>query len=260
LRTEGAKNKFEVKTYQVYSPKIIATRDKYQDKALESRFLIEEMGNKRLRSDIALSLPPQFYKEALALRNKLLCWRFTTYYKDINFEEHIERSIQPRLNQIILPILSIISNDSTKKELKQFVQNYNKELIADRGMTWEASALFALLECYETGTEPTVKEITEKYNFNEDDDKPMASKKMGWILRTKLQLKSYKSRNGYVVPLQDNKECVETLKEKYGISNEDIKEKTEDFVNEVNNVNVGEDKEKIDDIELDPANDSPFSR
>jgi hypothetical protein len=42
--------------YQVYGPKLVATRGFFEDKALESRCLTEEMGTRRLRDEIPLNL------------------------------------------------------------------------------------------------------------------------------------------------------------------------------------------------------------
>jgi len=78
LRTEGDKV-FETKAFDVFCPKIIATRERYFDLALESRFLVEETGIRSLRDDIPLNLPAKFWDEALALRNKLLMWRFKNF-------------------------------------------------------------------------------------------------------------------------------------------------------------------------------------
>ena len=58
------------------SHKIVATRGSYDDKALESRFLTEEMGSRKLRPDIPINLPDSFKEEARDLRNKLLLYRF----------------------------------------------------------------------------------------------------------------------------------------------------------------------------------------
>src|SRR6185437_937191 len=61
LRTMMNRQKeFNPTAFQVFGPKIVATRGSYDDKGLESRFLTEEMSGRSLRSDIPLNLPPSF--------------------------------------------------------------------------------------------------------------------------------------------------------------------------------------------------------
>ena len=51
LRTMmNRQREFNPQAFQVFGPKIVATRGRYDDKGLESRFLTEEMGSRRLRS------------------------------------------------------------------------------------------------------------------------------------------------------------------------------------------------------------------
>src|SRR6185369_5606819 len=73
LRTEVTRQReFNPTAYHVFGPKIVATRGYFEDKALESRCLTEEMGLGGLRGDVPISLPEAYKQEALQLRNKLL--------------------------------------------------------------------------------------------------------------------------------------------------------------------------------------------
>lgn len=73
LRCEKVnQGEFVPKAYQVFGPKIITSRNNYEDMALESRFITEEVGWQKIRDDIPLTLPGSFHIEALKLRNKLL--------------------------------------------------------------------------------------------------------------------------------------------------------------------------------------------
>ena len=59
LRSEATKTReFNPRAYRVYGPKLIATRGYFEDRALESRCLTEEMGQAKLRDDIPINLPP----------------------------------------------------------------------------------------------------------------------------------------------------------------------------------------------------------
>src|SRR3546814_613772 len=82
LRTmQTDQREFNPRAFQVFGPKIVAARGSFEDRALESRFLTEEMGQRRPRRDIPINLPDAHREEALVLRNKLLLYRFRHWHK-----------------------------------------------------------------------------------------------------------------------------------------------------------------------------------
>jgi hypothetical protein len=234
----GGKDMEDLKAFDVFSPKIIATRETFSDKALESRFLTEEMGRSNLRSDIPRRLSDKFYDDALVIRNKLLLWRFKNYRKELIFDEGLIEGVHPRLHQIVIPLMTIIESESVKQSLREFVQKYNVELLADRGLTRESDIIFAILKFeYDTDKkEVTVGEIAQYVNQDVSDfDDKLTPRKIGWYLRSKMQLKPHKTRKGFVLELAVNRQRLDFLKERYGITDIDIK--GED-VNDVNVVNI----------------------
>lgn len=237
LRMQG-KDLMEMRAFDVFSPKIVATRETFSDKALESRFLVEEMGRGKLREDIPRRLSDEFWDEALVLRNKLLMWRFRNYQKELVFDETLIEDIHPRLHQIVIPLMTIIESKEMKQSLKEFVQKYNTELIADRGLSRESDIIFAIFKFeHDKGNkEITVGEISEYVNQDLFDfEEKLTPRKIGWYLRSKLQLKPYKTRRGYVLELARNRERLDFWKERYGITDSDIKGGE---VNDVNVVNI----------------------
>src|SRR6266571_837693 len=77
LRSEATPTKeFNPRAFDVFGPKIIASRSLFEDRALESRCITETMSGLAPRPDIPLSLPKSFQREATDLRNKLLMYRF----------------------------------------------------------------------------------------------------------------------------------------------------------------------------------------
>lgn len=233
LRSEG-KGVFEVKAYDVFCPKIVATRETFNDKALESRFLVEEMGNGKLRADIPRTLKEEFYRDAEEIRNKLLMWRLKNYFSPVVHREELIEGIHPRLNQIVIPLLSIIEDDASRERLKVFIIEYNGELTADRGLSWESDIVFAILklEHESFGHEITVKEIAKTVNEQIDDgEETLTARKVGWYLRKRLQLKPYRRNRGYVLSFKQNRQKLDFWKERYGITDADIRGE------EVNNVN-----------------------
>lgn len=244
LRSEG-KGVFEVKAYDVFCPKIVATRETFSDKALESRFLVEEMGAGKLRTDIPRTLDETFYSDAEAIRNKLLMWRLKNYFEPIVLKEELIEGIHPRLNQIVIPLLSIIKDEAIRNHLKTFIVKYNTELVADRGLTWESDIVFAILklEYEKKGNEVTVKDVTLCVNNEiEIGEDTLQARKVGWYLRARLQLKTYKTRKGYVLSFKENRKKLDFWKERFGITDVDIRGE------QVNDVNVVDDISKQQEI------------
>lgn len=240
LRMTG-KDMQELKAFDVFGPKIVATREKFGDKALESRFLVEEMGIGILRNDIPRRLSDEFWNEALVLRNKLLMWRFKNYFKKLNFYEKPIEGIHPRLGQIISPLMTIIESDEMREGLKEFIQKYNEELTADRNLSREADIIFAILKIEKDNSQKdiTVGEIanflnTETFDFEDR----VTAKKVGWYLSTKMQLKAERTRNGFVLNTDRNKKRINFWKERFGIKDEDMINEEVNIVNDVNNKEI----------------------
>jgi hypothetical protein len=234
LRSEG-KGTFEVKAYDVFCPKIVATRETFADKALESRFLVEEMGAGKLRTDIPRTLDETFYQDAELIRNKLLMWRLKNYFEPIERRHDLIEGIHPRLNQIVMPLLSIIKDEAIRNQLKAFIVQYNAELVADRGLSWESDIVFAVLKLEHElkGSEITVKQITDEVNKEIDvSDDTLQARKVGWYLRAKLQLKPYKTRKGYVLSFKENRKRLDMWKERFGITDADIRGEQVNVVND----------------------------
>lgn len=234
LRSEG-KGVFEVKAYDVFCPKIVATRETFTDKALESRFLVEEMGTGSLRTDIPRTLDETFYFEAESIRNKLLMWRLQNYFRPFTKRTDLIEGIHPRLNQIVIPLFTIISDETIRERLKAFIIKYNGELVADRGLSWESDIVFAILKLeYETKSlQVTVKQITDEVNKEIPiEDETLQARKVGWYLRTKLQLKPYKTRKGFVLAFKENRKRLDMWKERFGITDTDIRGEDVNVVND----------------------------
>ena len=142
LRTEVSRTgEFNPRAFQVFGPKIVATRGFYEDRALESRFITEETGHRALRRDIPINLPAAYKEEALNLRNKLLLYRFRNFATKVPVDALVDPTLEPRLNQIFVPLLSVISDPTIRAELREVARERHREIVADRGMDVEAQVL-----------------------------------------------------------------------------------------------------------------------
>ena len=89
---------FDPRAFTVFGPKIVAMRHAFDDPALESRFLTEEMGKRPLRSGIPINLPDAQRDEARELRNMLLWYRFTTLKSVAIDTSAYDDRLSPRTN------------------------------------------------------------------------------------------------------------------------------------------------------------------
>lgn len=229
LRSESdGKREFNPRAYHVFGPKIVATRGFFDDKALESRFLTEEMGQYRLRNDVPINLSGSYKEEALHIRNKLLLFRFRNLNKKAPAENLVDRTIEPRLNQIFVPLLSIIEDSEARRDLQDLAKRYNREMIADRGMDMEAQILEVIRDMlFSPYGEPRLplKDISSWFveRHGMDYERKITSKWVGTIIRKKLNLKTQKSHGVYVIPLSE-KPKLDRLYEKYGVGAKEAEE------------------------------------
>jgi len=229
LRSEVTPSReFNPTAYTVFGPKLIATRGFFQDRALESRCLTEQMGQQRLRSDVPINLPARHKEEALIIRNKLLLFRFRNYHKRVPTEEFVDRNIEPRLNQVFAPLLAIIEDAEARADLHELARKYNREMIADRSSDMEAQILEIIKDLIASGdSRLSVKDITNWFvdRHGEDYERKITSKWVGHVIRRKLALKTQKSHGVFVIPPEEVPKLTQ-LYEKYGITPKELSEVT----------------------------------
>ena len=232
LRSESnGKGEFNPEAYQVYGPKILATRGDFADIALESRFLSEEMGAGEFRTDIPINLPQEHRTEAQSLRNKLLLFRFRNRHKRRDLANMSDAGLEPRLNQIFNPLFSIIEEPAARDRLRAIVLQVQKDLVIERGFKVEAQVLEVIQELLILNeTKLTIKEITRRFkDIHEDDqDYKISPKWIGYVIRKKLHLKAERRGGSFVIP-DTEKDKIDALIIRYGLSNPDVVPRDQDF-------------------------------
>ena len=225
LRTMvNQKKEFDPTAFDVYGPKIVAMRKSFEDAALESRFITEEMGERPLRTDIPINLPNCQKSEALALRNKLLAYRFA-YFSRITVDDTlVNRSLSPRLNQILVPLLSIVDDEHLRDEIRSVAHSLEEDLAAERNASTEAQLLEVIMSLMEGKQALLVRNITKVFigRFASDYERPITNRYIGSLLRKSLHLKTYKTSGAYVVALKDT-EKLKTLCARYGVPWPEVK-------------------------------------
>ncbi|MEM3000229.1 MAG: bifunctional DNA primase/polymerase [Candidatus Bathyarchaeia archaeon] len=121
-------------SYNVFGPKLLATREEFRDKALESRCLTFVAREKT--KPMPLYRDKKFLAEAQALRNKLILWRFRKYPElkakagtletpELETELTISSS---RIKEVIAPLLLL--NPQFKDEINALAQELEAQIKA----------------------------------------------------------------------------------------------------------------------------------
>lgn len=217
--TNGGKE-FDPHAYSVFGPKMIATRNYFEDRALETRCLTEETGGRKLRDDIPLNLDAEWKLRGLDLRNKLLMFRFRNYGTHHLDPMTVDRSIEPRLAQVFGPLLSVIKEPTAREALYQVAREYHRELISDRGSDMEAQILEVIRDILVSSADGqvSIKEITDTFasRYADEYDRRITAKWIGSVVRRSLQLRTQKSHGVFVLCPSETAKLAR-LYEKYGI-------------------------------------------
>lgn len=205
LRTMTNRHKeLNPQAFKVFGPKIVAMRHGFDDEALESRFLTEETSGRPLRAEIALSVPETMKADALALRNKLLAWRFATYHGVAIDPSRAIASLSPRGNQMALPLLSLVDDEALRAEIGGALVAEEARAAAKRAASPEALMARALGASFASNERPFVSlaALTQAYNdqIAAQGGQALTPKAAGWLVRGKLGLETTKTRGVYVVP------------------------------------------------------------
>jgi hypothetical protein len=207
--------------FRVFGPKIIAMRESFSDRALESRFITEETGGRSLRPDIPIHLPDSMKVEALALRNKLLAWRFHVRHEVGPDPSRLVPGLTPRLNQTALALLSLIDDEAVRARVTQHLFTEDHRMRTDRADTHDGPLYTALYEAFSvtTASYVSVADVAQRFNAANSENfyLPVTNKWVGSMLRNRLRIATMKSRGIYVVP-QSERPKIETLAARFGMS------------------------------------------
>lgn len=222
LRSESTPGKeYNPRAYTVFGPKVIATRGDFEDRALESRALTEDMGIRSLRGDIPLNLPPSHREEALLLRNKLLLFRLRNWGRQRDVATHIDRSLQPRIAQLVAPLLSAVESEETREAIRTLAAGRNRDILSDQSADLEGELVEVLAELGKEAKALPVGDVAERFRQKAggDLDRPVTPRYVGFLLRKKLLLRTEKRHGVFVIPEGEMKKLPRLL-ERYGIGAE----------------------------------------
>lgn len=219
LRTQVTPNKeFNPQAFAIFGPKIVGMRRSYDDRALESRFLTVEMESDRA-AGVPINLPDAQKAEALALRNKLLMYRLRNRLSVALDPSLADVGLEPRMNQILLPLLSIAPNETMREAIRDIASKLQASIVYDRAASPEGQVLWILAKLVAEGSEQkiAVADITRDAvaEFGNEYERPITNRWIGSVLR-RLGIGLYKS-NGVIVLMPGQDQRIAALCIRYGI-------------------------------------------
>jgi len=219
LRTMQNRDKeFNPRAFRVFGPKIIAMRGNYDDPALESRFITEDMGLRPMRKDIPIAQPSTLKEEALVLRNRLLHFRFCHLFSTKSDPRALLTGVEPRVNQIALPLLSLVDDAAVRAEIVVLLMQERAEQLNNQRETAEARVLAVLREAFvaANGEPVSIGVIADRFNavHGSEYGQPVSDKWIGYVVRKGLRLSTSKSKGVYIVPTTE-KPKIDALSARY---------------------------------------------
>lgn len=219
LRTQiTVKKEFEPRAFHVFGPKIVGMRGRYDDRALESRFLSIDM-EPNLAGGIPINLPDAHEAEALALRNKLLSFRLRERLAVRLDDTLAVPGLEPRMNQILLPLLSVVPEGPYRDAIVRHAERSQARTFADRGDSAEGQVLTIVQAVARTSNDAPVaiSDIAEAFRtaHASEYERPISNRYVGSVLR-RLGLSPYKSHGTYVLAVAGNDRLL-ALYRRFGI-------------------------------------------
>jgi hypothetical protein len=192
-------NSFKPEAYYVFGPKIISTRQRFEDEATETRCLTFETQERKVSLHIPLQIPLAFDQEALLLRNKLLQWRFDKFRR-ISASENGLRDIGARSGQIGASLMAVAPNDAWRSRVVAYLTHADASRRESSPKNLVIQAL-QNLKAFSNNT-ATINEIAKSASdlAQEIGGEEMSARKVGGIVRS-LGLSPHRTTVGYVVDI-----------------------------------------------------------
>lgn len=196
--------------FDPFCPKVLATRKPFEDKAVESRCITHVMTG-TTRRDIIFTLTPTFFEEARVLRNKLLMWRFHNYgqiaQESLTIDDWGE--LEPRIQQVVSSYIAMFGHNSDQMvKFKEFMKEYQSELIEERATSWAGQIVTAIYELIESGcTEISAQDIINKGDLTDTRGRLMHPRALNNVLKElgfgKTESRKIDGKTKRCIPLDD---------------------------------------------------------
>jgi hypothetical protein len=220
--------------FRCYSPKIFSMRKGFGDDATQSRLITIHM-RARTRENIPISLPREtFDREALALRNRMLAYRFA-YWGSVKIDpKHADPGLEDRSNQIGLPLLAVSGTEEGRKRIVEALRQQQRALAADRADSWASEVLEAALAIGKIGGVVRPGDVAKEVNRRKADEQGVTVTELpkdnsinpwraGRILKNELELPR-ESEDGKTARYRLEPGRIEQLQQRYRATSEETPE------------------------------------
>jgi len=172
--------------FDVYCPKVLATRGYFQDKATESRCFTTIMQQTN-RKNIPPNLTVGFHEETQKLRNKLLLWRMRNYLKiDPDAGAKVELGdIEPRLRQVSTGFVALFAHDEQAvTDFRNYLLDHQKEIVEARSETNEGRIVNAIAELMGEGEPITAARIASQADLKDRQGNLWKGRRVASVMKT----------------------------------------------------------------------------
>jgi len=246
MESNKADGSFKTKAFDVYGPKVLASRERFSDQALESRCLTAQLLPLKHLS-VPIHLDKEFETKGEELRNKLLAFRFCNFHKIKADENTLEGLSFPRLKQSALALTSVASiiGKEVLMTVLRFLQEYENDLGINQRNDIKADILECIIELVkidhislDENQRPSrgiyMKDISDKFTtkyYDEYTDMPdrsntdgvisyrngaVSAKRIGTYIG-KLGIRKAHDSRGFYIPLPQELKTIEALANRYGL-------------------------------------------
>ena len=228
--------------FKVFGPKVLASRERFSDEALESRCLTQHLFSMK-STKIPIHLPNDFEQQATNLRNKLLAFRLDSFHKIVADESTVDGIEFPRLRQSALAVTTLASmiGKDVLSEVMSYLKGYERELQTSRKRDPKVDVLLAILTLVKKNLDENCDKIHildiklqfERINSDDylddayqykDENKTVyvhpkrsaSPKKIGVHVRN-LGIQTERDNHGFFIPIGQEFNTIDVLADQYGL-------------------------------------------
>lgn len=241
MEKTGKDEEMKIRIFNVFGPKILASRERFGDEALESRCITQYIYPTEV-ADHMISPNSKFRDEVMKIRNQLLAFRLDMHQKTEEDTTTLKGLSFPRLKQSALALTTtanLIGSDVLDVVLK-FVADYEGQLISNQKWDIKADVLLCIADIIKESADKLMlniymSNIAGKFNeklYEEYSDKKdkvyetmegvfrekqqtVSPKKIGGYVR-KLGIRTERDHDGFYIPIPQESEKIKILLKRYG--------------------------------------------
>ena len=128
---QRADEQWQAESFTLFGPKVTAQHHRFEDEALESRFIDCYMGERDPSVSLTIDYE-EFDRDALELRNKYLWWRLNRLSEFQVNPALCSDILNDRSNQVALPLLALARDDRERAAIVTAVRTSQDRMLQDK--------------------------------------------------------------------------------------------------------------------------------